>query len=376
MKIAIICYASQGGSGTLATELGLKLVKLGHQIHFISADVPYRLIAPWRRNVFYHEVETMQYPLFVDEPFDFALANKIYQVAEQYGIEVIHGHYAMPHFPAIYLAKEMLESKGRKIKTLMTFHGSDVYLVGEDPTLRDIVKFSVEKADGVTAVAKALAEDAQRIYDLKREIQVVPNFVTIVPGAEKSKELREIFAPQNEKIIAHISNFRQIKRIQDVIRLFAAIDKKVPSRLILIGDGPEKNTAYKISKQLNLLTRVHFLGLQTSIAKLLSIADLFILPSQKEGLPLSILEAMASAVPIIATNVCGIPELVKDGESGYLSEVGDIKKMSEDAIKILSDKKLHEKLSKKAKEVALKKYNWEKIVGQYEKIYKQLLKKN
>lgn len=375
MKIAIVCYASHGGSGTLATELGLRLAKRGHQIHYISADVPYRLIGPWKRNIFYHEVDTINYPLFVTEPFDLALANKIAEVVEQYKIDVVHGHYAVPHFPAIYLAKKMLKKKGIDVKTVNTFHGTDVYVVGEDPTLRDIVKFTTEESDAVTAVSNSLAEDAVRLYALEKKPKVIYNFVTITEEKRGSKELREIFAPKGEKILTHMSNFREIKRVPDVVKILSLVNKKIPTKLILIGDGPERNTAYKTAKQLKLLTNIHFLGLQTNISKLLSISDLFILPSEKESFGLSALEAMSSGIPVIATNICGLPEVVEDGKSGYLSDVGDIKKMSDDAINLLSDADLYKNFSKKSKEIAKDKFAEVKIVDQYEKLFQNIIGK-
>jgi len=374
MKIAIVCYASHGGSGTLATELGLRLVRRGHQIHFISADIPYRLIGPWKKNIFYHEVETLDYPLFVGEPFDLALANKLAEVTEQFKIDIIHVHYAIPHFPAIYLAKQMLKKKGINVKTVSTFHGTDVYIVGEDPTLKDVVRFSAEESDVVTAVSDSLANDAKEIYQLSKKPTVIYNFVTITPEKRNSKELREIFAPKNEKILTHMSNFRQIKRVPDVIKIFSSVDKKIPSRLILIGDGPERNTAYKLAKQLDVLTKIHFLGLQTNIAKLLSISDIFLLPSEKESFGLSALEAMASGVPVVASDTCGVPEVVEDGKTGFLSPVGDLKKMTEDTIKLLSDTELYKNFSEAGKKIAFEKFDDQKIISQYENLYLSLLK--
>ncbi|MEI8143353.1 MAG: N-acetyl-alpha-D-glucosaminyl L-malate synthase BshA [Candidatus Berkelbacteria bacterium] len=373
MKILITCYASHGGSGTLATELGLRLAKRGHQIHFVSTEVPYRLIGSWKKNIFFHEVETMEYPLFVTQPTDLALANKIAQVAEQYKIDLIHGHYAIPHFPAMYLAKKMLADRGISVKTISTFHGTDVYLIGEDPTLRDIVKFSAEHSNVCTTVSKSLATDAKEIYGLKKMPKIIYNFVTITPEKRGNKELREIFAPKGERIITHMSNFREIKRIPDVVRVFANVNKKIPSRLILIGDGPERNTAYKIAKQLNVLTKIHFLGLQTNIAKLLSISDLFILPSEKESFGLSALEAMASGVPVIATNTCGLPEVIEDGKCGYLSPIGDIKKMTDDTIELLTNHVKYKKFSDRCKTIAESKFDVKKIIDQYEKLYSSLI---
>jgi len=357
----------------LATELGLRLAKRGHQIHFVSTEVPYRLIGSWKKNIFFHEVETMEYPLFVTQPTDLALANKIAQVAEQYKIDLIHGHYAIPHFPAMYLAKKMLADRGISVKTISTFHGTDVYLIGEDPTLRDIVKFSAEHSNVCTTVSKSLATDAKEIYGLKKMPKIIYNFVTITPEKRGNKELREIFAPKGERIITHMSNFREIKRIPDVVRVFANVNKKIPSRLILIGDGPERNTAYKIAKQLNVLTKIHFLGLQTNIAKLLSISDLFILPSEKESFGLSALEAMASGVPVIATNTCGLPEVIEDGKCGYLSPIGDIKKMTDDTIELLTNHVKYKKFSDRCKTIAESKFDVKKIIDQYEKLYSSLI---
>ncbi len=374
MKIAIVCYASHGGSGTLATELGTRLASKGHKIHFISVDVPYRLLeSPWKRNVYYHEVEANDYPLFVTPPYDLALANKIFEVCDNNGIEIIHSHYAMPHFPAAYLAKHMLAKKGKTVRTVSTFHGTDVYVVGEDPTLKDIIGFSAKTSDAVTAVSQSLANDAKKAYGIEETVHTIYNFVTIDLPKKPETELKSIFAPSGEKVLTHMSNFREVKRVQDVIQIFGQVDKKVQSKLILIGDGPEKTTAYKYAKKLNLLTKIHFLGLQSNVARLLTISDLFLLPSEKESFGLSALEAMACGVPVIATNTCGIPEVVEDGKNGYLSDIGDIKKMGEDSLKLLTDEKLYKSFSDNAIESVKEKFATDKIISQYEDLYKKVL---
>lgn len=376
MKIAIVCYASHGGSGTLATELGIRLASRGHKIHFISVDVPYRLLeSPWKKNVYFHEVETIDYPLFVTPPYDLSLANKIFEVCDHYDIELIHSHYAMPHFPAAYLAQKMMERKGKEIKVVSTFHGTDVYVVGDDPTLKDVVGFSASASDAVTAVSKSLADDAQKAYGLEKPVKVIYNFVTITPPKNQEAEINSIFAPSGEKILTHMSNFREVKRVQDVIQIFGQVEKKIPSKLLLIGDGPEKTTAYKYAKKLNLLTKIHFLGLQSNVARLLSISDLFLLPSEKESFGLSALEAMACGIPVIASNTCGIPEVVIDGKTGFLSDVGDIKKMGEDCINLLTDQELYGQFSKDAKQFVSDTFATDKIISQYEELYKSLVKK-
>lgn len=371
----MVCYASHGGSGTLATELGIKLAARGHKIHFISADVPYRLLeSSWKKNVYFHEIQPFDYPLFISSPYDLSLANKIFEIANQYKIDIVHSHYAIPHSPSAYLASSMLKKINKDIKTITTLHGTDVYLLQDDTTIRDVIEFSLKENNEVTAVSGSLAEDAKNAFRLEKSPKVIYNFVTIRPvKKDPNSELRGIFAPDSGKILTHMSNFREIKRVQDVIQIFALVDKKVPSRLILIGDGPEKNTAYKFAKKLNLLTKIHFLGLQSNIAKLMSISDLFLLPSEKESFGLSALEAMSCGVPVIASNACGIPEVVEDGKTGYLSDIGDIKKMASDAIKLLEDEKLYEEFSRNSEKIVQNRFATDKIIPQYEELYKKVL---
>lgn len=375
MKIAIVCFGSSGGSGVLATELGLRLAKHGHQVHFIAPEMPFRLVGNWKKNVFFHEVEVVWYPVFVSQPYDLALANKIFQVVEQHGIDIIHGHYAVPHFTAILLAKQMAEAKGLKVRTVSTFHGTDVYVMGKDPSIKDVVKYSAENSDCVTTVSRSLANDIHETYGITKDVKVIHNFVTIKPERKKSVALREVFAGKNEKLLCHISNFREVKRIPDVIKIFAAVNKKVPSKLLLIGDGPEKNTAYRLAKKFGVLDRVHFLGVQTNVGKLLSACDIFLLPSEKESFGLSALEAMASGVPVIATNVCGIPEVVEHGKTGFLSELGDVADMAANAIKLLEDKEMFATFSKEAIRVASQKFDITQHVKEYEKLFASLSRK-
>lgn len=376
MRIAILCHASSGGSGIVGTELGLALAKHGHQIHFITSEVPFRLMGSWKKNIFYHEVETADYPLFKYPPYDLSLVNKIFDVIVQNKIDIVHAHYAVPHAPAAYLACEMAKSIGKNVSTINTVHGTDVSLFGFDPTIKDVIGFALQKSDIVTSVSKAMAKEAEETYCLKKTPEVIYNFVDVKPPAKVPEDLKEVFGFNNARIITHISNFRAVKRVEDVIKAFAKIEKQVNSRLILIGDGPEQRSAHKLAVKLGIINKVHFLGLQSSIAKLLSITDIFLLPSEKENFSLSALEAMACGVPVIATNVGGMPEMIETGENGFLVDVGDIESMVNYAVKLLDDKSLYDKISGSARERVLNNFVPEKIIPQYEELYRQLKEKN
>jgi len=374
MNIAIVCYATSGGSGVVATELGMQLAKRGHKIHFISSEVPFRLIGPWKKNIYYHEVDTFDYPLFEEPPYDLALATKIYQVVTQNNIDVIHSHYAVPHSVSAYLAQQMALANKQIVGTITTLHGTDVSIVGDEPTLRDVVAFALSKSDVVTSVSQAMASEAEDKYSLNKKVQVIYNFVNIQPPAKTPEDLKDVFGANDSNIITHISNFRQVKRIEDVIRVFNKINKKVDSKLLLIGDGPEQRAAHKLAVKLNVSNKIHFLGLQSSIEKLLAISDLFLLPSEKENFSLSALEAMSCGVPVIATQVGGMAEMIDNGKDGYLFDVGDIDGMAEAGIKLLDDKDSYKKISAAAQKKAKEGFSPEIIVPQYEKLYESVVK--
>ena len=374
MNIAIVCYATSGGSGVVATELGMQLAKRGHKIHFISSEVPFRLIGPWKKNIYYHEVDTFDYPLFEEPPYDLALATKIYQVVSQNNIDVIHSHYAVPHSVSAYLAQQMALANKQNVGTITTLHGTDVSIVGDEPTLRDVIAFALSKSDVVTSVSQAMAAEAEGKYGLNKKVQVIYNFVNIQPPAKTPEDLKDVFGANDSNIITHISNFRQVKRIEDVIRVFNKINKKVDSKLLLIGDGPEQRAAHKLAVKLNVSNKIHFLGLQSSIEKLLAISDLFLLPSEKENFSLSALEAMSCGVPVIATQVGGMAEMIDNGKDGYLFDVGDIDGMAEAGIKLLDDKDSYKKISAAAQKKAKEGFSPEIIVPQYEKLYESVVK--
>ncbi|MFA7243826.1 MAG: N-acetyl-alpha-D-glucosaminyl L-malate synthase BshA [Patescibacteria group bacterium] len=373
MKIAIICYPSSGGSGIVGTSLGLELAKRGHQVHFIASEVPFKLIGPWKKNVFYHEVEQFEYPLFDTAPYSLTLANKIYNVVMQNNIQVINCHYAVPHSLSAYIAREMVERAGKKVKVVTTLHGTDVSIIGHDPIIKDAVGFTISKSDAITSVSKAMVDEAKEAYKLEEKIDVIYNFVDIKPPKKIPEDLKEVFGTNNAKIITHMSNFRAVKRIEDVIKVFEEVQKKVDSRLLLIGDGPEQRTAYKLASKRGLINKIHFLGLQSSIEKLLSISHLFLLPSEKENFSLSSLEAMSLGVPVISTRVGGMSEMIDHQKNGFLVEVGETSKMAEYAVQVLTDEREYKKISENAKKKVEENFSVGKIVPQYESLYKRLI---
>ncbi|MBI4023163.1 N-acetyl-alpha-D-glucosaminyl L-malate synthase BshA [Candidatus Berkelbacteria bacterium] len=371
LKIGVVAFPSYGGSGAVATELGKKIAQLGHKVHFIMRDVPFRLIGPWRKNIFFHQVESLEYPVLSESPYTITLANKIAEIAVQEKLDIVHTHYALPHVVAGYLAREMTK---RRFKLVCTLHGTDVTITGADPIVRDAVSFSLSRADAVTAVAGQLADEAKRTFELKRKPAVIHNFVEPKqPSPEQIEELHRIFANEDQKIIIHVSNFRSVKRIQDVVRVFAEIHKRVPSKLLLVGDGPDQRAAYKLAAKLQLIPHLHFMGLQSQVEKLLSIADLFLLPSEREGLSLAALEAMALGIPVIVTSVGGMPELIAHGENGFLAEVGDVPSMAASGIRVLTDDAFHAQISRAAKQTVTEGFSPSIIVPKYEALYRSLV---
>jgi N-acetyl-alpha-D-glucosaminyl L-malate synthase BshA len=353
--------------------LGKKLAKEGDQVHFISYDIPFRLIGPWRKNIYFHRVDVADYPLFQNNPVNaLFLANKIVEVAKQERLNILHAHYSVPFSMAIHIAQSVIGKD--KIKTITTLHGTDVTLFGEDEKIAYVNKYAVKKSDAVTAVCKFLAEEAKKVFDLKK-VDVIYNFVDVrKEPIKKSKELREIFAKENEKIIIHISNFREVKRIQDVLEIFKKIVKKIPSKLLLVGDGPEQPLAQRLASKFQIIDRVHFMGVQNNVARLLSIADILLLPSEKEAFNLTALESMTCGVPVISTKIGGMPEMIENGKEGYLLEVGDVKNMAEKSILLLSDEKLYKEISRNGRTKVREDFSESKIIPQYRALYKKIIK--
>ena len=373
MKIAIVCYPTFGGSGVVATELGLELAKRGHQIHFITYSQPVRL-ALLNPNVHYHEVHVPEYPLFHYQPYELALSSKLVDMVKLYKIDVLHVHYAIPHAYAGYMAKQMLADEGIRIPIVTTLHGTDITLVGNHPFYKPAVNFSINKSDVVTSVSESLRADTYRLFDIKNEIVVIPNFIEL--NKEKAiKNIpchRSLMALEDEMIITHISNFRKVKRIDDIVKIFFEIQKEVPSKLMMVGEGPEKEIAERMCEELGIQNKVIFFGNSNEIDKILCFSDLFLLPSETESFGLAALEAMACGVPVISSNSGGLPEVNKDGFSGYLSNVGDVAKMSKDAITLLLDKELLKQFKSNALGTA-KMFDIQEIVPMYEQVYKQAI---
>ena len=372
MKIGIVCYPTFGGSGVVATELGIELSKKGHEIHFITYSQPVRLDA-LSSNLHYHEVNVPDYPLFKYEPYELALSSKLYDVVSKYEIDVLHVHYAIPHAYAAYMAKKILNENGYEIPIVTTLHGTDITLVGNHPFYKPAVTFSINKSDIVTCVSKSLMEDTRQFFGIEREIKVIPNFIDIDKySALHNTCEKNVIAQGDEKIIVHISNFRPLKRIIDVIKIFEKINSKINSKLIMVGDGPEKKKAKDYLRKNNLKNRVIFVGKTNEVEQILCSSDLFLLPSEKESFGLAALEAMALKVPVVSTNTGGLPELNINGNSGYTSDIGDIDSMALNAIKILSDKSLKKKYRSQAFENA-KKYDIKKIIPLYEEVYDEAI---
>ena len=372
MKIGVVCYPTFGGSGVVATELGIELSKKGHEVHFITYSQPVRLDA-LSSNLHYHEVNVPDYPLFKYEPYELALSSKLFDVISKHKIDVLHVHYAIPHAYAAYMAKKILKENGYNIPIITTLHGTDITLVGNNPFYKPAVTFSINKSDIVTCVSKSLMEDTREFFGIKREIKVIPNFIDIDKYAKKHNLCQgNLLAQDDEKIIVHVSNFRPLKRIIDVIKIFEKINQKINSKLIMVGDGPDKKKAKEFLRKNNLKNKVIFLGKTNEVDEILCSSDLFLLPSEKESFGLAALEAMGLKVPVISTNTGGLKDLNINGNSGYTSDIGDIDSMAENAIKILSDTSLEKKYRNQAFENA-KKYDIKTVIPLYEKIYDEAL---
>jgi N-acetyl-alpha-D-glucosaminyl L-malate synthase BshA len=374
MKIAIVCYPTFGGSGVVATELGLELARRGHEIHFITYSQPVRL-ALLNPNVHYHEVNVPEYPLFHYQPYELALSSKLVDMVKLHKIELLHVHYAIPHAYAGYMAKQMLKQEGIDIPMVTTLHGTDITLVGNHPFYKPAVTFSINKSDFVTSVSQSLKEETNKLFNITNEIVVIPNFIELDKNVNDPNIpcYRSVIAKKEERIITHISNFRRVKRIPDIIKIFYQIQLAMPAKLMMVGDGPEKEKAENLCAELGIADKVIFFGNSNEIDRILSYTDLFLLPSQTESFGLAALEAMACGVPVISSNSGGLPEVNFHGISGYLSNVGDIDEMAGNAIKILEDNAILAQFKANALEVA-KKFDIKNILPLYEELYEKAIK--
>nr|WP_263325924.1 N-acetyl-alpha-D-glucosaminyl L-malate synthase BshA [Neobacillus sp. Marseille-Q6967] len=372
LKIGITCYPTVGGSGVVATELGKMLAERGHEIHFISSSMPFRLNRMYH-NIFYHQVEVNQYSVFQYPPYDIALASKMAEVANREKLDLLHVHYAIPHAVCAILAKQMSKVD---LKVITTLHGTDITVLGYDPSLTEAIKFGIEKSDIVTAVSNALIEQTYDLIQPDKDIEKVYNFIDerIYRKMDVNHLKKEFNIRDNEKVIIHVSNFRAVKRVQDVVKTFAKISEAMPAKLLLVGDGPEMTPVCKMVKNLGLTEKVHLLGKQENLEELYSISDLMLLLSEKESFGLVALEAMACGVPSIGTNVGGLPEVIENGKNGYTCQVGDIHEISNKAITLLNDQDLHQQFAMEAIKTVKAKFRADHIVKQYEQLYFKLLK--
>ncbi len=373
MKIGIVCYPTFGGSGVVATELGKALGQYGHEIHFITYSQPMRLDF-FNQNIFYHEVSFNSYPLFKYPPYEMALASKMVDIAKFAKLDLLHVHYAIPHASAAHLAKQILAEEGISLPFITTLHGTDITLVGKDPSYEPVVAYSINKSDGVTAVSDNLKEDTLNHFDITRDIRVIPNFIDLERFKKHKKDhFKTAICPNGEKLIVHTSNFRTVKRVGDAIRIFKTISDKIPAKLLLVGDGPERVNMEVLCRELNVCDDVRFLGKLDAVEEVLSVADLFLMPSEKESFGLAALEAMACEVPVISTNAGGIPELNIHGKTGFVSNIGDVENMSKNALFILQDDNLA--TFKAAALARANELDINKIVPQYEAYYNEILAK-
>jgi N-acetyl-alpha-D-glucosaminyl L-malate synthase BshA len=372
MKIGIICYPTYGGSGVVATELGKALASAGHEVHFITYTQPPRLDF-FSENIFYHEVSVASYPLFEYLPYESALASKMVDVTVNEQLDLIHVHYAIPHASAAYLAKQILKYKGIHVPVITTLHGTDITLVGRDPSFEPVVTFSINESDGVTAVSESLRNDTYSSFEILSAIEVIPNFIDLNRFHNQPKgHFKLAICPNGEKLLMHTSNFRKVKRIEDIIQVFAKVQKQVPAKLLLVGDGPERSGIESLCRELGVAADVRFLGKLDTIEEALSMADLFFLTSEKESFGLAALEAMACEVPVISSNAGGIPEVNIHGLTGFLSEIGDIDDMVTNTVRVLTDEVLHTQMKANALARA-KEFSLEKILPMYERYYEKIV---
>lgn len=373
MKIGIVCYPTFGGSGVVATELGKALAQNGHQVHFITYNQPARLDF-FDQNIYYHEVSIASYPLFEYAPYELALASKMVDVARNEKLDLLHVHYAIPHASAAYMARQILNKQGVYVPFITTLHGTDITLVGRDPSFEPVVTFSINESDGVTAVSQNLKESTLRHFDIEKDIRVIPNFIDLKRFSRQKKDhFKLAICPRGEKLIVHTSNFRKVKRVEDVVKTFALIRSSLKAKLLLVGDGPERMEVESLCRELRIMEDVRFLGKLDAVEEVLSMADLFLLPSETESFGLAALEAMACEVPVISSNTGGIPEINVQGVTGYLSPVGDVEDMAKNALLVL-DERRHETFRKNALERA-KQFDLKNILPIYEGYYQEILEK-
>lgn len=375
MKIGIVCYPTFGGSGVVATELGIALAKKGHEVHFITYDRPIRLGA-FEKNTFFHEVKIADYPLFEFVPYESALSSMLVDVVKFKNLDLLHVHYAIPHASSAFLAQQILKSSGIHIPFITTLHGTDITLVGNDHSYQPVVEFSINESNGVTSVSESLKNETLSFFNIsdKNKIRVIPNFIDLNRFKKiEAEHYKSFIAPNDEKILVHVSNFRELKRVNDVLDVFCLIHKKTPMKLLLVGDGPERQKMEEKCREKGICEQVMFLGKQTAVEEILSISDVFLLTSSHESFGLAALEAMACGVPVVASNAGGIPEVVINGENGFTHNVGDVVSMSKSVLKILHSSPLRSKLSQNALKTA-QKFSLEKIVPLYEKYYMEVLK--
>jgi N-acetyl-alpha-D-glucosaminyl L-malate synthase BshA len=375
MKIGIVCYPTYGGSGVVATELGLGLARHGHEVHFITYRRPVRL-AHFHENVFYHEVDSEDYPLFEYPPYDTALASKIVDVVKYHQLDLLHVHYAIPHAAVAYMAKKILLAHGHYMPVVTTLHGTDITLVGSNSAFAPVVEFSINKSDGVTAVSQSLKDDTLQLFDIQRDIRVIYNFIDFERFKKVNKDhFKKIIAPDGERILVHTSNFRKVKRVEDVILIFKQVHLKVPSKLLMIGDGPERQSAERLCRELGLGNDVRFLGRQDAIEELLAICDLFLMPSESESFGLAALEAMACEVPVVSTDSGGLPEVNIHGVTGFMSTTGNVDEMAHYAIQLLQDDEMLQKFRENALAQAMR-FDIHNILPDYEAYYEEILKQS
>jgi L-malate glycosyltransferase len=373
MKIGIVCYPTYGGSGVLATELGMGLAKRGHKVHFITYRRPARLTA-FHENVFYHEVSMEEYPLFEYTPYDTALASKMVDVVKFEKLDLLHVHYAIPHAAVAYMAKKILLAEGKYIPFVTTLHGTDITLVGNNPAFAPVVAFSINKSDGVTAVSESLKQQTLDQFDVHNDIRVIYNFIDFERFRKVNKDhFKKAIAPNGERILVHVSNFRKVKHVEDVLHIFKRVHDRLPSKLILVGDGPERYNLEDLCRKLGLCEETRFLGKQDAVEELLAIADLFIMPSGSESFGLAALEAMACEVPVISSNVGGLPEVNIQGETGFLSDVGNVEEMARNAIHILENEEVLRRFRANALEQA-RRFDIHNILPEYEAYYEEVVK--
>jgi N-acetyl-alpha-D-glucosaminyl L-malate synthase BshA len=371
MKIGIVCYPTFGGSGVVATELGKALAERGHTVHFVTYSQPIRLEV-FHSNIFYHEVRLADYPLFEYAPYETALASKLVDVALHESLDLVHVHYAIPHASAAIVARNILKKSGVQLPIVTTLHGTDITLVGKDPSYAPVVTFSINESDGITAVSQSLKDDTYTYFEIEKNIEVIPNFVDFRRFTRKNKEhFRKLFAPNGEKILIHTSNFRKVKRVEDVISVFCQVSKEIPCKLLMIGDGPERQHVEQMARN-TCMSEIRFLGKQEAVEELLAISDVFLMPSASESFGLAALEAMACEVPVVSTNIGGIPEVNIHGETGFLHDIGDIDSMAKSTLMILKDDNLNQQMKSLALQQA-ERYALEKILPLYEAYYIKVL---